>query len=409
MALFIYRYFMNLYSSQPYWLMKNGLISDYSSVDSNITTDIAIIGAGISGALTAYHLRNAGLSIAVFDRRHVGMGSTAASTAFLQYEIDTPLIRLQKYVGMDRALKSYRICLKAIYDIAAICKELKPDFDFHTRPSLQHATYNTHKAELHAECELRKKHGFKVEWLEPADIRKLFGFHAPGAILSADAAEVDAYALTHALLKSVKGKGHHIFTNTNISRIVYNKKGVTLTTGDKWTINARKLIIACGYESINYLPKKVAEVRTTYALVSEPLAETNLWYKNSLVWETADPYTYFRIVNGDRILIGGRDDKFHHAHTPHTRINNKAAMLIRSFNNKIKHVPLKVDFSWAGAFAVTKDGLPYIGSIPNHPHTFYALGFGGNGITFSAIAAKVIHDMITGKKNESAELFGFNR
>ena len=71
--------------------MKDGIVNSYTSLAGNITTDVAIIGAGISGALAAYALRNDGLSIAVFERRHPGMGSTAASTAFLQYEIDTPL------------------------------------------------------------------------------------------------------------------------------------------------------------------------------------------------------------------------------------------------------------------------------------------------------------------------------
>jgi ribulose 1,5-bisphosphate synthetase/thiazole synthase len=82
---------MNLYEQNPYWLMKDGIVASYASLDKDLDIDVAIMGAGISAALTAWYLRNSGLKIAVFDRRHVGMGSTAASTAFLQYEIDTPL------------------------------------------------------------------------------------------------------------------------------------------------------------------------------------------------------------------------------------------------------------------------------------------------------------------------------
>jgi glycine/D-amino acid oxidase-like deaminating enzyme len=90
-------------------------------------------------------------------------------------------------------------------------------------------------------------------------------------------------------------------------------------------------------------------------------------------------------------------------------IKRKTAMLQQAFLKKMPHIPLKPDFSWAGAFASTKDGLPYIGSIPEHPNTHFALGFGGNGITFSVIAAEIIHDQILGKKNDNAELFSFNR
>src|SRR5882757_2585846 len=110
--------------------MKDGLVAHYPSLDKNLSIDVAIMGAGISAALTAWYLRKSGLKVAVFDRRHVGMGSTAASTAFLQYEIDTPLTRLSQLVGEQSAVKSYELCRKAIYDIGDICSALKPKFDF---------------------------------------------------------------------------------------------------------------------------------------------------------------------------------------------------------------------------------------------------------------------------------------
>src|SRR5882724_3014828 len=121
---------MNLYEQNPYWLMKDGLVAHYPSLDKNLSIDVAIMGAGISAALTAWYLRNSGLSVAVFDKRHVGMGSTAASTAFLQCEIDTPLTELCGYVGEQHAVKSYQLCREAIYTIDHICKTLKPAFDF---------------------------------------------------------------------------------------------------------------------------------------------------------------------------------------------------------------------------------------------------------------------------------------
>jgi glycine/D-amino acid oxidase-like deaminating enzyme len=139
------------------------------------------------------------------------------------------------------------------------------------------------------------------------------------------------------------------------------------------------------------------------------MADDFFWHKNSLIWETATPYMYFRAVSENRILIGGRDDPFHHPHISPSAINRKTEMLKKAFLKKMPHIPLVPDFSWAGAFASTKDGLPYIGSIAERPNTFFALGFGGNGITFSIIAAQIIHDLILGKKNADADIFRFNR
>ncbi len=400
---------MNLYEQHPYWLMKDGMVAQYPSLDKDLSIDVAIMGAGISAALTAWHLRDVGLSAAVFDRRHVGMGSTSASTAFLQYEIDTPLTELSNYVGETNAVKSYQLCRKAIYDIEHLCKTLKPTFDFHLVPSLQYASFKTHTDKLKQEYELRKKHGFEIDWLEKADIKKTFGFEAPGALFSKDGGEVDAYLLTHALLNDFCKKGNQVFNNTPVKHIENTRQGVTLHMNDDLKVRAKKLVIAAGYESLQYVPKKIADIHSTYALVSEPLPDKYFWHQNSLIWETATPYMYFRVVSENRILIGGRDDPYHHPHIKPSIITKKTKQLQHAFMKKMTHVPLKPDFSWVGAFATTKDGLPYIGAIPERPNTYFALGFGGNGITFSIIAAEILQDLIQGKKNENAKLFEFNR
>jgi len=97
---------MDLRSDYPYWLLKDGIIRTYPSLKKNIKTDIVVLGAGITGALVSYKLVEAGKEVVVVDRRHVGMGSTAASTALLQYEIDVPLHELIHKVGEKNAIRS---------------------------------------------------------------------------------------------------------------------------------------------------------------------------------------------------------------------------------------------------------------------------------------------------------------
>jgi glycine/D-amino acid oxidase-like deaminating enzyme len=227
--------------------------------------------------------------------------------------------------------------------------------------------------------------------------------------LSKDGGAVDAYLLTHALFADFRKHGHQVFNNTAIAYVGCAKKGIDLRTTSGQCIKARKLIIACGYESLKYIPYRIAEVHSTYALVSEPLSKELFWHKNSLIWETAMPYDYFRVLKENRILVGGHDDPYHRPHILPSTIAKKTIQLSDAFRKKMPHIPLKPDFSWGGAFAITKDGLPYIGSIKTMPNTYFALGFSGNGITFSIIAAEIIRDMILGRKNENSMLFDFNR
>ena len=79
------------------------------------------------------------------------------------------------------------------------------------------------------------------------------------------------------------------------------------------------------------------------------------------------------------------------------------------FNEKFPDKTFKPDYKWAGTFASTKDGLPFIGIHKKYPHAFFALGFGGNGITFSLIASEIITDLFHKAKNPHAELFSFQR
>ena len=69
----------------------------------------------------------------------------------------------------------------------------------------------------------------------------------------------------------------------------------------------------------------------------------------------------------------------------------------------------KEEFAWSGTFGKTKDALPYICAYKKTPSAYYALGFGGNGITFSVIAAEILRDIICGKYNAVAKLFSFER
>lgn len=398
---------MDLRSHYPYWLLKHGIIHSYPSIEKDIKTDVAVIGAGITGALVAWHLHKAGIKTLVVDRRHIGMGSTAASTGLLQYEIDMPLHKLIGKVGKENAVRSYQLCLESIHKLQTICSGVQRITGYCRRPSFQYASYKKDIDSLKKEYALRKEAGISVDLLSAKDIRQKFGFRKEAGLFSADAAEVDAYGLTHALLKNCREMP--VFDNTNIIDIIHHKKHVELVTREKKKIKAKKLVIACGYESQQYIPKKVQTLHSTYAIVSEPFTSNNLWYRDSLIWETAEPYLYMRTSGDGRVLIGGKDSPFTNPNKRDDMLATKAKQLEQSFLELFPHINLKTDFKWAGTFASTRDGLPYIGSIPQRSNTYFALGFGGNGITFSLIAAEMIRGEIKGHPNKDAPIFRFDR
>ncbi len=116
-----------------------------------------------------------------------------------------------------------------------------------------------------------------------------------------------------------------------------------------------------------------------------------------------------RMTDDNRIILGGRDEAFYNPQKRDKLIKNKTALLQKDFEKLFPDIIFIPEFSWTGTFGSTKDVLPYIGTYPKTPHTYYALGFGGNGITFSVIAAEILCDLILGKKNDNQSLFSFSR
>lgn len=402
-------YNMNLSSGYPFWLAKHGLPFDYPKLEKSTNTDVVIMGGGISGALVAYHLVNAGIDCMLIDGRSIGLGSTCSSTSLLQYEIDTPLCELKDLVGLKNAVQSYQLCADAIDKLGAIAAKIKfSDFEF--SQSLYYAAYKKDQAFLKEEYTTRKAQGFKVTFLDEAAVKKEFNFDAPGAILSASGAQTNAYTFTHALLQHVKSKGVSVFDRTPVTKIEHHAKGVTLTTENGIMIKAKKLVYATGYEAVKYIHQKIVDLHCTFACTSEQANEkATFWKDDVLIWNTADPYLYMRSTRDRRILIGGRDEEFYSPVKRDQLLKGKIKQLVNDFNKVFPHIPFKPEFSWAGTFGATKDGLPFIGNYKKLPNSLFALGFGGNGITFSLIAAEILTDLVTGKRNADQQIFSFER
>jgi glycine/D-amino acid oxidase-like deaminating enzyme len=87
----------------------------------------------------------------------------------------------------------------------------------------------------------------------------------------------------------------------------------------------------------------------------------------------------------------------------------KTKTLVARTNELLPDIEFEPAFAWTGTFGETEDGLPYIGAHPEWPNTDVALCYGGNGITYGALAAEIIRDSLCGRRNTDAELFRFDR
>lgn len=401
---------MDVKSGYPWWSVSNGLLSTWPELVDDTDAEIVVVGAGITGALIADSLMEAGHEVVLIDRRDVGMGSTSASTAMLQYELDTELQELAKIYDAQSAAQVYRACESAISDLESILDRLPGKADFKRNKSLYFASRHLHRRRLKREFETRREHGFDVELLDAKQLRDGYGIDSPIGLLTANAARIDPYKFTHLLLRNLAKRGAKIFDRSGMVDFTALPDHLSLRMESGARLRCQRLIIACGYESQQFLPRKVAKIRSSYALVTEPLDSLPMQLGDTLIWESARPYVYLRSTADKRILIGGEDDRIDIATKRDAAVPWKAEKLMRRLQGWLPDTPLRVGFAWGGTFAETDDGLPYIG--PHHdldPRLQFAMAYGGNGILYSVLAGPMLVDNIAGRRNPLEGLFGFER
>ncbi|WP_199137697.1 NAD(P)/FAD-dependent oxidoreductase [Pedobacter sp. ASV12] len=400
---------MNIRSNEPYWLVKNGILHAYPSLRTNQTCDVLIVGGGITGALMAHACIKNGLDTLLIDKREIANGSTSATTSMLQYEIDVPLYQLIKKIGQEGAVASYKACRDSIDQLAEIVQEIQSACGFEAKESLYFAHSKKDAKWLRTEFETRQASGFEVDWLTGETIKQRYGLLADGGILSADGASVDAFCLAHDLLHHNVQKGLQVYDKTELKKAKYESDHVLAHMHTGASVRAKHLIYCTGYETQQLLPNTIVKLKSTYAMVSERMEHLSDALANTLFWNTDTPYLYMRSTADGRLLLGGEDENFKNALKRDALLDLKQQKLLKTFQKLMPDVNFITDFSWCGTFGETKDGLPYIGTHPKFRHSYFCLGFGGNGITFSVIGAQLLVQLIKGETNPLAHYFRFGR
>lgn len=400
---------MRVRTFESFWLVKNGILHSYPSLYENAETEILVLGGGITGALISHALMDAGYHVMLIDKRDIAMGSSSATTSMLQYEIDVPMYELSEMIGEAGAASCYKAGIEAIHKLRNLVKDTSIDCGFEMKESLFIAHSKKASGWLKEEFAIRDKYNLGVQWLDAQAVKQKYGLVSYGAILSEVAASVDAYKLAHGLIDLNAKRKMIVYDQTDIETIDTSgvRPRVILKSG--YTVSAKKIICCTGFESTQLLKEKVADLFYTYATISEQNIELNKNIKNTLVWDTGDPYLYMRTTEDGRFLIGGEDSKFNFQLFQQRIKENKADKLKEKLEKLMPSVKFIEDFSWAGTFGSTKDGLPYIGKSDEYENTFFVLGFGGNGITFSVQGMEMILSFLEGKDHELTKYYRFGR
>ncbi len=371
-------------------------------------TEVLVVGAGISGALIADALTSIGLDVLIVDRRGPLAGSTPASTALLQYEIDTPLHLLARRIGRDRAERIWRRSRLALDALRERSRHLGIEAELINRDSLYLQGDELDANGLRREADARRRAGFEVSFLGPTEVRRRFGIRDRSALLGYDNLAANPLQLAAGFLRASLARGARLLAPVEISDVRFTTRGITAITSDRRTLRAQQVVFATGYEMLKGIPLKGHTIASTWAIATrrQPAA---LWSGPCFIWEASDPYLYLRTTRDGRIICGGEDEEFSDAARRDALLPAKVAAIERKLHRLLPRVDPRADYAWCGSFGASRTGTPTIGPVPGMPGCFAAMGYGGNGITFSMMAAQLLRGLITGVGDPDADLVSFSR
>lgn len=396
---------MDLYSGKSYWPTTLPEAPVYPPLEEDISCDVLIIGGGSSGAQCAYRLSEEDLKVVVVDKRKIGTGSTAVNTALIQYLGDKMLFELVNSFGEDAAIRHTRLCEKAIRDMERIAGTLDIDPDFVLRDSLYYASDTAGVDKLKKEYGYLHKYGFKADWLTGEQIRSKYPFSKEAALYLHDDGEINPFKYNHGLLDHTRKKGVRVYENTRINGKKFTPDGAEFFTDGGYRIKARYVIVAAGYEGLEFHKDKNSVIVSSYAVVTKPAKNLSDWHQRTLIWETARPYIYMRTTADNRIIIGGLDDNTTHPADRDSKIMYRKDKLIEEFNQLFPSIRVDPEYYIGSFYGGMHDGLPMIGRYEEFPNTFFLYAYGDNGLVYSGALSGIIGDVIADGSHPDLELY----
>ena len=402
-----------LRSGVPIWLHDQQLKQSYPRLRGARRGDVAIVGGGMTGMLAALTFAEAGVSTIVLEAGYVSSGSTVASSALLLHEPDKGLTELTRRYGSAASRRLWQLSCDAVPDLTATLRQHSIECELVERDAVYYATQKEAAAALYDEYRRRVKAGFSAEWLTPGALRDLTAIAGHGAVLSTGNAQFNPYTACLGLARAAASSGAQIFERSRVVRIEQLRQGVRLHT-PSGTVNARSVVVATGYATPSFRPLAGRfRMYWTYVLATErltPSRRRELGLGEVMVWDTDRPYQYCRWTADHRLLLGGGDRRVRPGPQRNLRFSTATAELREHFEALFPALTnIRVERAWEGRFAKTPDSFPYIGPHRRYPRHLFALGYGGNGMTFSAIAARMLLEHWQGKPSRDHRLFAFGR
>ena len=376
--------------------------ASYPALGQDISVDVVIIGAGITGMTAAVELAKAGLKVAVAEARRVGDGTTGYSTGNLYIPVQPSFQNIRSKFDKETVHVVAHSRKEALDYIERTVTEQAIDCHFSRRPDYMFAE-NTCEDFIAKEFEVLQEAEIAVEYTQNVP----FPVNAKRAIFFPNQARFNPKTYIDGLAKTFTEKGGQIFENTEIIEAGEKDKGCQARTA-RHTINARAMIMATHTPKGIHLMQMLAAPYRSYVVAASLKGGR---YPDGHFWNT-DPGGYVSSTHAvynktlDMLMVAGE----------HHKTGQAAHADVEHYYKKIEsyiHKNFDVEailHRWSAQHYQAADGLPYIGRAHRHAKHFYvAGGYFADGLTYGTVAGRILADLVQGKDNPWAKTYDSTR